>query len=392
MKQFFTLCLLTGSVVAAHAQNPITISQRQFPATAATVDRYQNAVATGLTAPRLGANRTWDYSSLTPQGGVSTRTYAAIVGTPPIAGGIRTVSYTFRLGNFPILVTGYEGFDTWGLTQIGSVIAAQSFSLTTATGGANDVFTISAQNTTDSLLRVALPLTSTTRTVRFKRNAYPGRLTMQAQGFNQAPFRYVQRVTYIDSVAGWGTLRVPVTGSAAGSGAISVLLVQRRVIAQDSFYVNNQPAPAVVLSALGLTQGLVNRSYAQYFYRQNSAQYMLALFYSNASFATPANATYSAETNLVLAAMAPREVAAGGLMAWPNPVVRGQVPHFLLANVAAGQPLCLTLRDATGRVVISRAAVPNGQPASLPALPPGLYLAEAEAANGAHASRRVVVE
>lgn len=138
-------------------------------------------------------------------------------------------------------------------------------------------------------------------------------------------------------------------------------------------------------------QGGVTRTYTHYFHRQNSAQYMLALFYPSASFGTPTNATYSAETNLALAVTAPREAAAGGLTAWPNPVGRSQNPSFSLANVAPGQLLRLTLRDATGRVVGST-VVPNGQSASLPALRAGLYLAEAEAASGAHASRRVVVE
>jgi len=391
MKHLFTLCLLTGSVVAALAQTPITISQAQFTATAASVDRYQPAAAMGLTAPQLGANRTWDYRSLTPQGGVITNTFAAVVGTPPFAGSIRTFGYTNRVGSLVIALTGYDGFDALGFTQLGAGLAAQSFPLTAMTGGPNDVLTIPAQNNAINSLRVPLPLTSTTRVSRFNRGIYNTQLTVQSLGLSQAPFRDVQRVTSVDSVAGWGTLRVPVAGTTTGSAATPVLLVQRRFVVQDSFYLNNQPAPAMLLSALGVTQGSVSRSYIQFFYRQNASQYMLALFYPNAGFVTPANATYSAETNLALAATAPREVAAGGLTAWPNPVARGQASQFSLANAAPGQPLHLTLRDATGRVV-SRAVVPNGQPTTLPTLPAGLYLAEAEAASGAHASRRVVVE
>jgi hypothetical protein len=240
-------------------------------------------------------------------------------------------------------------------------------------------------------LRMPLPLTSTTRVSRFSRSSYNTQLTVAVAGLNQAPFRYVQRAAYVDSVAGWGTLRVPVAGSTTGSAAMPVLLVQRRIIQQDSFYLNNQPAPAALVSALGVTQGGIIRTYTQFFYRQNSAQYLLALFYPDASFRTPGAATYSAEPNLTLATTAPREVAVGGLTAWPNPVVQGQAPHFTLATVALGQPLRLTLRDATGRVV-SAAVVPNGQPMALPALPAGLYLAEAEGAAAAHASRRLVLE
>lgn len=391
MRNLFTLSLLAVGAVA-HAQSPITITVAQFPATAATVDRFQPATATGLTAPQPGANRTWDYRSLTPQGAVLTNTYAAVVGTPAFAGSIRTYSFITQVGAFAVLATGHQGFDAVGFSQLGSVLAAQSFPLSNITGGPNDVLTIPAQNVTVNSLRVPLPLTSTSRVVRFNRVINNSQLTIQLFGLSQAPFRYVQRITSVDSVAGWGTLRVPVTGTTTGSAATPVLLVQRRYAVQDSFYLSGQPAPAALLGALGVTQGGTIRSYTQYFYRQNSSQYMLALFYPNASFATPTGATYSAETNLVLAATAPREVAVGGLTAWPNPVAHGQMPQFSLANVPAGQPLRLTLRDATGRVVLSRVTVPNGQPGSLPALPAGLYLAEAEAASGAHASRRVVVE
>lgn len=321
---------------------------------------------------------------------MSTTTYAAVVGTPPFAGSIRTFGYTTRVGTFVVAVTGYQGFDALGFAQIGSVLAAQTFPLATTTGGTNDVLNIPAQNVTESLLRVPLPLNSTTRVSQFSRSSYNTQLTVQVLGLNQASFRYVQRATYIDLVAGWGTLRVPVAGTTTGSAATSVLLVHRRVIQQDSFYLNNQPAPAALLGALGVVQGGFIRTYTQYFYRQNSAQYMLALFYPDASFGTPFNAAYSAETTLALAATAPREVAAGGLTAWPNPVGRGQAPSFSLANAAPGQPLRQPLRDATGRIV-KCALVPNGQPAALPTLPTGLYLIEVEAGS-VHASRRVVVE
>ncbi|MDO7854027.1 hypothetical protein [Hymenobacter convexus] len=389
MKKLFTLCLLAGSATAS-AQSPITITTAQFPATAATVDRFQPATATGLTAPQTGANRTWDYRSLTPQGAVVASPYAAVTGTPPFAGSVRTYTFSLALGPFTIPATAYQGFDAAGFSQLGSALSAQTFPLATITGGPNDVLTIPAQNIVVNTLLVPLPLSSTSRVVRASRVLNNSLLTVQAFGISQAPLRYVQRVTTVDSVAGWGTLRVPVAGTTTGSAAMPVLLVQRRYIEQDSFYLSGQPAPAVLLSALGQTQGSISRSFTQYFYRQNSAQYMLGLSYPDASFGTPTAAAYSAETNLALAATAPREVAAGGLTAWPNPVARGQAPHFSLANVAAGQLLRLTLRDATGRVV-SRVVAPNGQPMAWPALPAGLYLAEAEAA-GIHASRRVVIE
>lgn len=388
MKHLFTAaCLLAGS--AAHAQ--ITITAAQYPATAASVDRFQPAATTGVTTPTKGANQTWDYRSLTPTGSVQVNTYGSAGTTPPFAGSVRTYPLTLTQGSFSITATAYEGFDAVGFSQLGTVVPAQTFPLTTITGGPNDALVVPAQTIPTNTLRLPLPLTSTTRVSRFSRVGNTSLLTAVLFGYNQAPLRFVQRITTVDSVAGWGTVRIPVAGSAAGSAPIQVLLMQRRIIEQDSFYLNGQPAPALVLAGLGQTQGGFTYGFAHYFYRQNAAQDVLSFTYTNSTFSTLAGARYSAETAIPLNAAAAREVAAGGLTAWPNPAPRGQALRFELATVAPAQPLRLTLRDALGRVVATTAA-PNGQPATLPTLPAGLYLAEAEAANGAHASRRVVLE
>ncbi len=390
MKHLFTAaCLLAGSV--AHAQ--ITITAAQFPATAASVDRYQAATLTGVAAPTPGANQTWDYRSLTPLSGSSpvNATYSSAGTTPPFANSVRSYTFSIPLGAFNVNATAYEGFDAQGFSQLGSTIPAQTFPLTTVTSGPNDVLSIPAQTVNANVLRVPLPLTTTTRVQRTSRIVNNSTLTIQAFLINQASFQYVQRFTTVDSVAGWGTVRIPVAGSAAGSAPIQSLLVQRRVIEQDSFYLNGQPAPALLLAGLGQTQGGITRTYGRYFYRQNAAQYLLGFSFATSAYTAPTAIAYSAETTIPLNATAAREIATGGLTAWPNPATRGQALRFELATVALAQPLRLSLRDALGRVVASL-ETPNGQPAPLPTLPTGLYLAEAEAANGAHASRRVVIE
>lgn len=390
MKHLFTACLLVSS--AAYAQSPITITAAQYPATAASIDRFQPAAVAGVAAPTKGANQAWDYRSLTPQAGLSgfNFVYASAGTAPPFAGSVRSYALPLALGPFTVNSTAYEGFDAGGFAQLGTAVPAQTFSLATTTGIPGDMLSVPAQNIATNLLRLPLPLTSTTRVVRDSRVVSNALLTAVLL-YNQTPFRYVQRVTTVDSVAGWGTLRIPVAGSAAGSAPLPVLLVQRRIVQQDSFYLNNQPAPALILAGLGQTQGNKTYSFQQFFYRQNAAQYVLGLTYASSAFATPTVATYSAETAIPLAATAAREVATGGLAAWPNPATRGQALSFALAAVAPAQPLRLTLRDALGRVVAS-AVAPNGGPVTLPALPAGLYLAEAEAADGTRFSRRVVVE
>ncbi|RZK22521.1 MAG: T9SS type A sorting domain-containing protein [Hymenobacter sp.] len=390
MKHFFTGCMLVGAA-AAHAQNPITITAAQYPATAASVVRYQAAAVSGVAVPTKGANQTWDYRGLVAQGSAVASTYASAGTAPPFVGSVRSYALPLALGPFSINATSYEGFDAVGFSQLGLAVPAQSFPLTATTGGPTDALSVPTQNILVNLLRTPLPLTSTTRVVRQSRVVSNATLSVLLLGLSQAPFRYVQRITTVDSVAGWGTVRIPVAGAAGGSAPIPVLLMQRRVAQQDSFYLNNQPAPAILLAALGQTQGNVSYDFQQSFYRQNASQDVLSFGYSNSSFSTLTAARYSAETAIPLAATAAREVATGGLTAWPNPAGCGQAVRFALAAVAPGQALRLTLRDATGRVAASLLA-PNGGSTSLPALPAGLYLAEAEAADGTRASRRVVVE
>ena len=388
MKKTVSFLVLVGCGPLVQAQ--ITITATQFPATAATVERFQRATAASLSTPTLGPNQTWDYRSLVAQGTPAQFAFGAVAAPLPFAGTVRSYAFSNTLGPFTIPVTGFEGFTADGFALLGSALAAQSFPLTFATGGAADVLTIPAQTVPVNNLRLPLPLTASTVVRRTVRTVINTGLTIVGFGLNNAPFQYEQRISTVDSVAGWGTLRVPVAGSASGSAALPVLLVRRRQAIQDSFYLGGQPAPAILLGALGQTQGGISRSRSQSFYRQNAAQPVLTMGYASNNFAVPSGGSYSNEATL-LAARPAVELAQGGLRAWPNPATAGQPLSFLLAEATAGQPLRLTLRDALGRTMWQGTA-PNGRPVQLPVLPAGLYVAEAESLAGFRSSRRVAVE
>ena len=354
--------------LAAHAQTPITITAAQYPATAATVEQYSTASVVGAATPALGPNQSWDYRTLPTSAAVQQVTYAAIAGTPPFAGAVRQYNFT---GPFGIAVTGFQGFDAQGFGQLGSVLQAQSFSLTAATGGANDVLAVPAQTVPVNTLALPLPLAVGTRVVRSTRPVTLTNLTIAAQGLSQAPFRYVQRSTSMDSVAGWGTLRLPVAGAGAGSAPMPVLLVRRRLIAIDSFYLGSQPAPPALLSALGFSQGRSSYTFSQRFFRANSAQPALSFFYANSTYSTVTGGSYSAE-RLPLATRDAALAAAVGLS--PNPA------HDAFALTVPAGPLnaaTATLRNALGQVVFTR---PLGLPAAggtasfdVRGLAPGVY-------------------
>ncbi|GAB2940116.1 hypothetical protein GCM10027048_00450 [Hymenobacter coalescens] len=377
----FTFLPLALLALPALAQSPVTLTQATFPASASTVERYQDAsLPAGLGAPATGANQTWDYRGLVPSGSAYQLLNLPVPPSPPFAGAQWTRANSSTIGNVAYVGTTYFNLASTGRMALGRGITRQPFSLATRTGGANDSIVVNRQHVpyggASGIVDFPLPLTAGSRSQQNFRIGVTGTLTVAAASLTRAPFRLVQRFTYVDSVAGWGTLRIPVAGRPAGSDALPALLVRSRTIRQDSVYLNGQPAPAALLAAFGLSQGRVTTFYLDHFWRAGSAQPLLELYYPNGQYATPSFVDYSTESN-VLATKASSALAAGW-QAWPNPLDSGQPLQLALPGAQAGQPVQVTLQDALGRVVLSRQLPLAGGTATLPAtataaLRPGLY-------------------
>ncbi|MBF9220180.1 T9SS type A sorting domain-containing protein [Hymenobacter ruricola] len=390
-KPLLTLTLLAAGFTAA-AQTPITITQADFPAAAGAAERYQDAnLPASVSATPTGANQAWDYRSLTPSGQAYALPYLPVPANSSIAGAQWTRARTAPVGFLAYNITSYYSLTANGRISLGRTVARQATSLRALTGGANDSVVINRQTISlgAGLVDVALPLSAGAHYRRSFRYATTGIITVATAGLNQVPFRLVKRGTYTDSVAGWGTVRVPVAGSATGSSAIPVLQVRTLSVEQDSVYLNGAPAPAALLQVLNMTQGAITQYYQDDFRRRNSIQPVLSLYYATAQFGTPYTASYSTESTL-LAVRNALATELGGLSAYPNPVARG--PLTLWAGNGSRQPLRLTVRDVLGRALATAAAA-TGQPtAVLDGLPAGTYLLEAEGPTGARSTLRVVRE
>jgi hypothetical protein len=285
--------------------------------------------------------------------------------------------------------TAYEALTSAGLVELGSQLAVQRFGLGALTGSATDSLVVPAQTVSlNGRVQVAFPLTAGSVTRQTSRTGTVGLLTVGLVGLNRTPLRLVQRVSRVDSVAGWGTVRIPAgTGATA---AIPALLQRTRIVEVDSFYLAGQPAPAALLGALGVQQGATFGVNFDNFYRANSGQAVLEFDYTNATFQTLSFVYYSREANLPLTARTALATELGGLRAYPNPVGHG--PLTLAAGNGRREPLRLTVRDVLGRALATATAT-TGQPtAVLDGLPAGTYLLEAEGANGARSTVRVVHE
>jgi hypothetical protein len=378
------LPLLTASLAAA-AQTPITLTQSNFPALASTVELYNTASITGVTAPTTGANQTWNYGGLIATSQASA-TYSAPSATPAFAGTTRTYMYALPLGPFQVQGVGSQALTSSGLKYLGYSIPRQRFGLAALTGVTTDSLVVPAQSVTVGTTLVAFPTTVGTVTKNVYRSGTTGLLTVSQVLLNKTPLRLVQRVSSTDSVAGYGTLRIPVSG---GTSASQVLLVRSRVIEVDSFYLAGQPAPAVLLAALGVTQGVASGSYYDNFYRAGSSQPLLGFNYTSATYQTLQSAYYSRETTL-LGTLPSLAAAVGGLSAYPNPLAQG--PLMLAAGNGSQAAVTLTVRDVLGRqLATGRGQL--GQPTTLLAgLPQGTYLLEIGTADGQRAVQRVAVQ
>jgi hypothetical protein len=89
-------------------------------------------------------------------------------------------------------------------------------------------------------------------------------LKVSSLSLNNAPAQHVLITSSIDSVVGWGTLKM----RSSTPGVIlnfNALLVRSILIETDSFYFNGTPASSELLSRLELTQGFSSIQNSVYF-------------------------------------------------------------------------------------------------------------------------------
>ncbi|GAB2870900.1 hypothetical protein [Hymenobacter ruber] len=382
MKKHFTLLFSSLLTLPALAQTPITLTQATFPASAGTLEQYQDAtIPGGVASPTTGANQAWDYRTLGASGAPYSVAYLPVPASGGIAGAQWTRARQAVFGTIAYNYTAYLSLAATGRMGLGRTVPRQATSIRASTGGANDSLVINAQTArygagTAGIVDFPLPLTAGSRNQTFFRFGVTGTITAAAAGLNRTPFRIVQRYTYVDSVAGWGTVRIPVAGRSTGSNPLPALLVRSRVLRQDSVYLNGSPAPAALLAAFGITQGAISVTAYDAFWRTGSAQPLLELYYPNRQYAIPNFADYSTEST-VLATRASSPLAENW-QAWPNPLAAGQALQLALPGALPGQPVQLTIQDALGRAVLSQALPLTGVGVTLPAtateaLRPGLY-------------------
>jgi hypothetical protein len=396
--------LLGASTVAQAQAAPFSITQVNFPAFPNVLERYLPVHRTQLSSfalPQPGANQVWDYGYLVADSTVLENTYQAPTTTNPFPGATRsyattqqtTLQYAMTVFGFWTGFAGqqYEALTPTGLQRLGYTLQPQQWRIRSTDTTANDVLRLPAQTVAyqGAAYRLRFPVSGANGSAY--RSVVALQATVRQMGLTNAPVRLVRSFAQVDSVAGYGTLRLPTP--AGGQATFPAIMVRTILRETDSLYLGQQPAPALLLRTLGMQQGQRRETLQTVFYRENSSQPALQ-FYHGSSFQTVRTffgLWFSAEPslNLLVASTRSNQLLSSTLHAYPNPVTTGE---FTVELAGSRQPANLTVRDLVGRQVATT-TITSGQPTSvLRGLPPGLYLVETTTSNGQRGTVRVQVQ
>ena len=223
----------------------------------------------GLPLPGTGANQLWDYRPATPTGAITQRTYSPANDSVFLTA-TRSQALTIPLGFIQLAARRFQALTPQGLVELGVALPRQVFP-----SGPGDSIVIPAQH---FRFPVPAPVQALPYTFGGPADTVVQRLVIRgevtAHVFNQfqAPLTLVRWLRIVDSVAGWGVVRVPVPGQPTGSTDIPALL--RRVVEfqVDSLYLNHVAAPLPLLQGIHFYAGRSSLTYRDEFLRLHSAQ------------------------------------------------------------------------------------------------------------------------
>lgn len=370
-----SMLMLQASVFAQ-----ITITQADF-VPPLVYDTAFIANETGFQTPPSGNDQTWKFTTLTKSN------YAYITrfmdGSKDDAFdddySYRSATYSFQVFDF----TGYAymGYDKNGYYDYGRSIDRSPFSIAALTGGANDslVFTAQKIKYNHRMDFVKFPMTVGDKWTQTRREPTPFELTVSGFGLNKTPGVSPRNRTDTREVIGHGTLQVPLDDGST-SAMMEVLMVKHTYEMEDSFYLNGQPAPAALMMAFGISQGMKQGGEYIEFYRKGFGSYVLRLEVTGgavdvAAWDIAGARGLSTATQLVQArfvtSMYPNPAAAGSTVTLQTGF---NIENFRLFDAGGREITNLSYKNSeAGKCAVN---LPTG-------LQTGLYFYTATSANGA---------
>lgn len=287
MKKIFTFLF---SICAITSNGQITLNQSSFNSSYIGTDSTRRADSSSMSGvfPTITAtaNGSWDLSTLNyttsnyfrPRTTVSSSTFpSAAQATNMIYQINATLAYNTNV---------IEAFTSNAYEFLGEQISRQSIPLVSLTGSATDSLVFLAQDVVYSNPKTEIKFpatmgTSWTGSYSFQTNF---NLTIAAMSLNNTPCYRKTNYTYSNAIIGWGKVRVK---NMAGmpTAYMNVLMIRRMESVNDSFYIGGSPAPASLLTAFGLSQGMVSNDYKDEFVRTSEITPIAGVAYKSTTFA-----------------------------------------------------------------------------------------------------------
>ena len=341
------------------AQSPIIIDKNNFTMVAGV---YHFAIVNPkmVADPKTGKSISWDYTLLKPDS-IIKQNFISCTRNPFSRSAMSLGDpgkQEFLTSDNNFSEDGFYDEDRKGFFFAGDYVKAQYFSLKDYFNDSSDNISIPEQDDSVRINMMSFPTTfgsshhsSVTKSLRFL-------WTVNSAGLHDAPSIKKTDYNIIDTVTGWGTMRVPDSGSR--SIAYPVLQIRRRTVTIDSYYVNNQAASKYFLIAFGIVQGKKTIDCEEYFYKSGHQEPLLTIGYgSDTTYTVPIGLLYTTDSIKKQAAVEIENPDIHNFTLFPNPANGSQVKcSFTKEN---SEPWQILIFNSTGQVFKSETIESKGK-------------------------------
>lgn len=339
-----SLLLLFCMICAAHySLAQITLTQSSYPVSVIGTDSLKktahNSSFPVLTAVAGGS---WDMSITTD---TIPFAFRYIVSAAP--------AQFADSNNYSFAGFGYQGnvqssITLGGIISYGIKIIGAAFDLAPITTSPGDTLFIPSQNSIYSSSQNAILFPATFN--RSWTSSYNFdliyELTYMALTLNHTPGIYRKHITQKDTVSGWGKMRIKDANNIPAA-YFDVLQVQTTTYITDSIYLNNTPAPGLLLLALNLTQGKQDTIYEQSYYRYGEVTPLARVRFKDAACTQPVTA-YTHVQRLMPAAVKDADPSLK-VNVYPNPITG----NVFSVDITGGGHYTYRVKNILGSIVQS---------------------------------------
>lgn len=260
-------------------QGQITLTESNTPHSPNLNDERLLSYTPVINFELEGENIQYDFGSIAPEFMYTDEYFSAV--RPEFADATRYFISRSVFGPLDLFSEYHTRKTSDGIAEVGTYKLEQSLSLGPLSGNPDDQLVFSGNATVFPVPNYELPFptnygdTWTTNTeIVFDLN-----VSIAAFGLDNVPGRAVSYLEHQYEAAGWGKVTVPTL--AGPSIPYDVLVIKHGTTFIDSIFLGGAPAPAALLSGLGLTQGAQGIQNSYYFYAENIENPLMLLVMSD---------------------------------------------------------------------------------------------------------------